>query len=137
MASYFTLYAQRKVTKRKGTPISLPYGFPHHSPLPAGRPDSRSGLNRTKSDFPVVFALPKTNGSANFKGTRDVLTNRHDKKYRNLCVPLCPIERFSLFIAFINKHRVAITEKTVLIFYSMLVGSHCGFIAGECADQHQ
>jgi hypothetical protein len=27
----------------------LPFGFPHHSPLPTGRPDSPSGLNRTKS----------------------------------------------------------------------------------------
>ena len=63
-----SLYAQRKVTKRKGTPISLPYGFPHHSPLPTGRPDSPSGLNRTKFDVPVEFSLPKPNGSANFTG---------------------------------------------------------------------
>jgi hypothetical protein len=44
-----SLHAQRKVTKRKGTPISLPFGFPQHSPLPTGRPDSLSGLDMTKS----------------------------------------------------------------------------------------
>ena len=68
MASYFSLFVQRKVTKRKDTPISLPYGFPQHSPLPTGRPDSPSGLDMTKSDVPVVFSLPKPNASANFMG---------------------------------------------------------------------
>jgi len=63
-----SLHAQRKVTKRKGTPISLPFGSPHHSPLPTGRPDSPSGLDMTKSDVHVGFALPKPNGSANFVG---------------------------------------------------------------------
>jgi len=69
MASYFSLHAQRKVTKRKGTPTSLPCGSPHHSALPTGRPDSPSGLDRTKSDVHVGFSLPKPNGSANFTGT--------------------------------------------------------------------
>jgi len=68
MASYFSLLVQRKVTKRKDTPTSLPYGTPHHSPLPTGHPDSPSGLDRTKSDVPVGFSLPKSNGSANFTG---------------------------------------------------------------------
>ena len=73
MASYFSLHAQRKVTKRKGPPISLPYGFPQHSSLPTGHPDSPSGLDRTKFDIPVEFSLPKLNASANFKGTRAYL----------------------------------------------------------------
>ena len=51
-----SLLVQRKVTKRKDTPISLPFGSPQHSPLPTGRPDSPSGLDMTKSgvlpDFP-------------------------------------------------------------------------------------
>ena len=68
MASYFSLLVQRKVTKRKDTPTSLPCGFPLHSPLPTGRPDSPSRLDMTKSDVPVGFALPKPNGSANFVG---------------------------------------------------------------------
>ncbi len=68
MASYFSLHAQRKVTKRKGTPTSLPFGFPHHSTLPTGRLDSPSGLDKAKSDIPVGFSLPKLNGSANFTG---------------------------------------------------------------------
>jgi len=63
-----SLHAQRKVTKRKGTPASLPYGSPHHSPLPTGRPDSPSGLDRTKFDVHIEFSLPKPNGSANFTG---------------------------------------------------------------------
>jgi hypothetical protein len=51
----------------------LPFGFPRHSPLPMGRPDSSSGLDRTKSDvLPAIFfiflALPKPNASANFTG---------------------------------------------------------------------
>ncbi len=68
MASHFSLHAQRKVTKRKGTPISLPFGSPPHSPLPTGRPDSPSGLDMTKSDIPVGFSLTKANTSANFMG---------------------------------------------------------------------
>jgi hypothetical protein len=44
-----SLLVQRKVTKRKDTPISLPCGFPQHSPLPTGRPDSPSGLDMTNS----------------------------------------------------------------------------------------
>ena len=53
-----SLHAQRKVTKRKGTPISLPFGFPHHPPLPTGRPDSPSGLDMTKSgDLPATSYL--------------------------------------------------------------------------------
>jgi len=63
-----SLHAQRKVTKRKGTPTSLPFGFPHHPPLPTGHPDSPSRLDMTKSDVPVGFSLPKPNGSANFTG---------------------------------------------------------------------
>ena len=68
MASHFSLLVQRKVTKRKDTPISLPFGFPQHSPLPTGRPDSPSRLDMTKSDIPVGFSLPKPNTSANFMG---------------------------------------------------------------------
>jgi len=73
MASYFSLLVQRKVTKRKDTLTSLPFGFPRHSPLPTGRPDSPSGLDRTKFDIPVdhlfhFLALPKLNTSANFTG---------------------------------------------------------------------
>ena len=44
-----SLLVQRKVTKRKDTPISLPFGSPQRSPLPTGRPDSPSGLDMTKS----------------------------------------------------------------------------------------
>jgi len=65
-----SLLAQRKVTKRKDTPISLPCGSPHHSPLPTGRPDSPSGLDMTKSDVRVGFSLPKANTSANFMGAK-------------------------------------------------------------------
>jgi len=73
MASHFSLHAQRKVTKRKGTPISLPFGFPQHLPLPTGRLDSPSGLDKAKSDvraghFFIFLALPKANASANFMG---------------------------------------------------------------------
>ena len=78
------MLAQRKVTKRKGTPISLPYGFPRHSTLPTGRPESPSGLHRTKSDVPVRFALPKPNTSANFKGNLYTnQTNRHSRESVN------------------------------------------------------
>ena len=63
-----SLLVQRKVTKRKDTPISLPFGVPQHSPLPTGRPDSPSGLDMTKSDLRVGFSLPKANASANFMG---------------------------------------------------------------------
>ena len=63
------MLVQRKVTKRKDTPISLPFGSPHHSTLPTGRLDSPSGLDKAKSDVPVGFALPKPNTSADFKGT--------------------------------------------------------------------
>jgi len=59
---------QRKVTKRKDIPTSLPFGSPRHSALPTGRPDSPSGLDRTKFDVPVEFSLPKLNASANFTG---------------------------------------------------------------------
>ena len=72
MASYFSLLVQSKVTKRKDTPISLPCGFPRHSPLPTRRPDSPSGLNRTKSDVHVGFALAKPNGSASFVERRSL-----------------------------------------------------------------
>jgi hypothetical protein len=68
MASHFSLLVQRKVTKRKDTPISLPFGFPQHSPLPTGRLDSPSGLDKPKSDVRVGFSLPKANASANFVG---------------------------------------------------------------------
>jgi hypothetical protein len=42
----------------------LPFGSPRHSPLPTGRPDSPSGLDRTKSGvLPAIsfifLALPK------------------------------------------------------------------------------
>ena len=53
-----SLHAQRKVTKRKDTPISLPFGSPQHSPLPTGRPDSPSGLDMTKSGvLPAISYL--------------------------------------------------------------------------------
>ena len=62
-------FQQRKKSNQKNAvPISLPCGSPRHSPLPTGRPDSPSRLNRTKSDIPVGFSLPKPNGSANFVG---------------------------------------------------------------------
>ena len=64
-----SLLVQRKVTKRKDTPTSLSCGFPHHSTLPTGRPDSPSRLDRAKFDVPVEFSLPKLNTSANFTGT--------------------------------------------------------------------
>ena len=63
-----SLHAQRKVTKRKGTPTSLPYRSPHHSTLPTGHLDSPSGLDKAKFDVHVEFSLPKPNGSANFTG---------------------------------------------------------------------
>ena len=62
------MLAQRKVTKRKGTPISLPFGSPRHSTLPTGRPESPSGLHWTKSDVHVRFTLAKPNTSASLKG---------------------------------------------------------------------
>ena len=68
MASYFSFNSERKVTKRTPPTTSLPFGFPRHSPLPTGRPDSPSGLDMTKSDVPVGFSLPKPNTSANFTG---------------------------------------------------------------------
>ena len=49
----FVFACPKKSTKRKGTPTSLPCGFPHHSTLPAGRPDSPFGLDRTKFDVHV------------------------------------------------------------------------------------
>ena len=58
----------RKVTKRTPPQSACPCGSPHHSPLPTGRPDSPSRLDMTKSDVPVGFALPKSNGSASFVG---------------------------------------------------------------------
>jgi len=61
-------YATASANFERAAPTSLPYGSPHHSPLPTGRPDSPSGLDRTKSDVPVGFSLPKSNGSANFTG---------------------------------------------------------------------
>ena len=88
MASYFSLHAQRKVTKRKGTPISLPYGFPQHSSLPTGRPDSPSRLDRTKFDVPVEFSLPKLNASANFKGDQEHM-NKMSYKMHIHSTPLC------------------------------------------------
>jgi len=43
-------FQQRKKSNQKNAaPISLPFGFPHHSPLPTGRPDSPSRLDMTKS----------------------------------------------------------------------------------------
>ena len=44
-----TVNSDRKVTKKNAAPTSLTFGFPRHSPLPTGRPDSPSGLDRTKS----------------------------------------------------------------------------------------
>jgi hypothetical protein len=67
-ASHFSLLAQRKVTKRKGTPDGLPFGFPRHSSLPTGRPESPSGLHWTKSGVLAGFTLPKPNTSASLKG---------------------------------------------------------------------
>ena len=78
MASYFSLLVQRKVTKRKDTPTSLPFGSPRPSALPTGRPDSPSGLDRTKFDVPVEFSLPKPKASANFTG-RELLPSSSPK----------------------------------------------------------
>jgi hypothetical protein len=62
------LQQRKKSNQKNAAPTSLPFGFPHHSPLPTGRPDSPSGLDRTKFDVRVEFSLPKPNGSANFTG---------------------------------------------------------------------
>jgi hypothetical protein len=64
------LYCQQrqKSNQKNAAPISLPFGFPRHSTLPTGRPESPSGLHWTKSDIHVGFTLPKPNTSANFKG---------------------------------------------------------------------
>jgi hypothetical protein len=68
-ASYFSLHAQSKVTKRKGTHGQFaPSGSPHPPPLPTGRLDSPSGLDKAKSDVRVGFSLPKAKASANFTG---------------------------------------------------------------------
>jgi hypothetical protein len=64
----FVLQQRKKSNQKNAAPITLPCGFPRHSALPTGRPDSPSGLNRTKFDVPVEFSLPKPNGSANFVG---------------------------------------------------------------------
>jgi len=78
-----SLLVQRKVTKRKDTPISLPFGFPQHSPLPTGRPDSPSGPDMTKSDVPIGFSLPKANASANFMGAKPYKRRSLDEAQRN------------------------------------------------------
>ena len=72
-----SLLAQRKVTKRKGTPTGLPFGVPRHSSLPTGRLDSPSGLDKAKSGVHARFALPKPNTSASLKGApcRQMLQN--------------------------------------------------------------
>jgi hypothetical protein len=59
---------RQKSNQKNAAPKRLPYGSPRHSPLPTGRPDSPSGLDRTKFDVPVEFSLPKANASANFTG---------------------------------------------------------------------
>ena len=51
----FVFACPKKVTKRKDTPTSLPFGSPHHSPLPTGRLDSPSGLDKAKSDVMSDF----------------------------------------------------------------------------------
>ena len=53
----------------------MPFGYPRHSSLPTRRPESPSGLHRTKSDVRVGFALPEPNTSANFKGPRFCTTS--------------------------------------------------------------
>ena len=61
---------RQKSNQKNAAPTSLPFGSPHHSTLPTGRPDSPSGLDRTKFDVPVEFSLPKPNASANFTGIK-------------------------------------------------------------------
>jgi len=69
LAGELLFFQQRKKSNQKNAaPTSLPFGFPRHSPLPTGRPDSPSRLDMTKFDVPVEFSLPKTNASANFTG---------------------------------------------------------------------
>ncbi len=59
---------RQKSNQKNAAPKRLPFGSPRHSSLPTGRPDSPSGLDRTKFDVPVEFSLPKPNASANFTG---------------------------------------------------------------------
>ena len=66
-------FQQRKKSNQKNAaPTSLPFGSPRPSALPTGRPDSPSGLDRTKFDVPVEFSLPKPKASANFTGTLSI-----------------------------------------------------------------
>jgi hypothetical protein len=63
MVSHFSLHAQRKVTKRKGTPTSLPFGFLTVRlclrAVLTRRPGS-TGLNRTSlSDLPYQSRMPR------------------------------------------------------------------------------
>ncbi len=65
----FVFACPKQSNQKKRHPDQFaPAGFPHHSTLPTGRPDSPSGLDRTKSDIPVGFSLTKSNASANFTG---------------------------------------------------------------------
>jgi hypothetical protein len=77
--SELLFFQQRKKSNQKNAaPTSLPFGSPRHSPLPTGRPDSPSGLDRTKFDVPVEFSLPKPKASANFTG-RELLPSSSPK----------------------------------------------------------